>query len=318
MNCVFKVLVITALTALAGCQSLGREPLFRLTLQVVDNEGNAVEGADASFSAEARPRYAGDESGIQNGTSGRTNQAGVFTGEIEAWDGTRGGYKVAKEGYYPAWSTYGARRIEKGKWQPWNPTIRVVLKRIRNPVPMFAKRLWRTGLPKRDVLVAYDLELGDWVVPHGKGKIPDMIFVGTLREGGDRVYEWKLKLTFSNPGDGIQRFIPEPDNIVFRSPYEAPGEGYLPEWNLWRTRQGPEVREQNNYQEKGGYFFRVRTVLDSEGRVVKAMYGEIYGDFFAMVYYLNPDGTRNMEYDSKRNLLKWKDPRERNDYEVGP
>jgi len=45
-------------------------------------------------------------------------------------------------------------------------------------------------------------------------------------------------------------------------------------------------------------------VLDKDGKVVKALYGKIYGDFFDMVYYLNPDGTRNIEYDPKRNLFK--------------
>jgi hypothetical protein len=64
------------------------------------------------------------------------------------------------------------------------------------------------------------------------------------------------------------------------------------------------------------YFMRVRTVRDKDGRVVSALYGKIHGDFrwfigtrapksgLAFTYYLNPDGTRNIEYDPKRNLLK--------------
>jgi hypothetical protein len=57
-------------------------------------------------------------------------------------------------------------------------------------------------------------------------------------------------------------------------------------------------------------------VRDKEGKVVSALYGKIHGDFrwfigarapksgLAFTYYLNPDGTRNIEYDPKRNLLK--------------
>ena len=89
-----------------------------------------------------------------------------------------------------------------------------------------------------------------------------------------------------------------------RSPYEAPEEGYVAEWNLQRSRRTAENREVTNFQERGAYFIRVRTVLDPQGKVVKAWYGKIYGDFFDMWHYLNPDGTRNMEYDTKRNLLK--------------
>jgi hypothetical protein len=37
-----------------------------------------------------------------------------------------------------------------------------------------------------------------------------------------------------------------------------------------------------------------------------------------MVHYLNPDGTRNMEYDPKRNLLMAPNNWELRYYEVGP
>lgn len=228
------------------------------------------------------------------------------------------GYGAEKDGYY---KVMGARYMFTStgylRLLPWNPTIEVVLKRIKKAVPMYARRL-SGGLSLLNEPFGYDLKAGDWVSPHGKGEIADIIFVSKLTENGDRVYDWTMKLTFSNPGDGIQRFKPDPSFMRLRSPYEAPEEGYVSEWNLQRTRRGPQVMEETNYDEAGGYFFRVRTVLDKEGKVVKALYGKIYGDFFNMVHYLNPDGTRNMEYDPKRNLLKAPNNWDQRYYEVGP
>jgi len=168
---------------------------------------------------------------------------------------------------------------------------------------MFSKRL-ADRLPKRDKPVGYDLEAGDWVEPLGKGHTADFIFVGKLDQRGEQDFDWVLNVSFSNPGDGLQRF--EPDSASggseLRSPYEAPLDGYIAALKLIRSRRA-HLRDQTTFKPDGGYLFRVRTELDAQGRVVKAWYGKIYGDFFDMVYYLNPDGTRNVEFDPKRNLF---------------
>lgn len=305
------ILVGTALPVIV----LAREYSARVTLRVVDDEGRPVSGAQtaASFVRE----YARKESERVNTVRGVSDAKGLVTFEGKTVEAGIS-YGAEKEGHYKIWganyqfTSRGAFRLS-----PWNPTIEVVLKRIKKPVPMYARRL-AGGLSLHNEPFAYDLMAGDWVSPHGKGKIADMIFFSKLNENGDRVYDWAMKLTFSNPGDGIQRFKPDPDFMRLRSPYEAPEEGYVSEWNLQRTRRGPKVREETNYDETGGYFFRVRTVLDKDGRVVKALYGKIYGDFFNMVHYLNPDGTRNLEYDSKRNFLQPPTNWDRSYYEVGP
>lgn len=316
MNSILKAMSLVVFSMLSGCQVAGRDPLLRLTLLVVDDQGSPVEAAYAGFGGAGRPKSANSE-GKAVRVDGLTDRLGIFTGEIAVWDATHSGYEINKPGYYTSWASFSAHPPVSGKWQPWNPTIKVVLKRIRNPVPMYAKRV-TSSLPKLNVPVGYDLEMGDWVLPYGNGKTADIIFVGELNKKGDRIYDWRMKLTFSNPGDGIQRFKPEPEPVYFRSPYEAPEEGYFSVWDLHRSRTGPNVMEQTNYEEAGGYFLRVRSVSDKNGKVVKALYGKIYGDFFNMVHYLNPDGTRNMEYDSKRNLLKAPKSWDSRYYEVGP
>lgn len=55
---------------------------------------------------------------------------------------------------------------------------------------------------------------------------------------------------------------------------------------------------------------RIRSKLGSDGQIVSAWYGKVYGQradiarlpILRMDYYINPDGTRNVEYDPERNL----------------
>ena len=68
-------------------------------------------------------------------------------------------------------------------------------------------------------------------------------------------------------------------------------------------------------KENRNYFLRVRSVLDSQGKVVSALYGKIDGDIrfspirsktcsLMFTYYLNPTANeRNLEFDVQRNLL---------------
>lgn len=288
---------------------------MRLTLHIVDDEGQSVEQARVRIGADRRPK-SGESEGKSIFIEGLSDSKGYFSGELEAWDAFQAGYDVQKEGYYGVWLPYYSEPPIRGKWQPWNPTIKVVLKRIKNPVPMYAKKLAQSLSPLNEP-VGYDFLVGDWVVPHGRGKVSDVIFFGKSRNEGDRKFDWQLQVTFPNRGDGIQRFAPDPEPAVFRSAYEAPGEGYISEWKLRRWRNGPDEPEQTTFDHKAGYYFRVRTELNSDGKIAKALYGKIYGDFFDMVYYVNPDGTQNVEFDPKQNLFKQGSGKERNDYAVG-
>ncbi len=310
-----KLAMIAAMTFASLAFGLAGERSFRVTLRVVDDEGKPLPEANARVSFEHV--HAAKESERVGASKGITDAEGRVTLEGKTGEASVG-YDAEMPGHYQTWGLrYNFTGTKMFRWQPWNPTIEVVLKRKKNPVPMYAKRL-ALSLPKLDEQVGYDLVVGDWVIPNGQGKVSDMIFMGELHQGGDRKFDWKLRVTFSNPGAGIQRFMPDSESAGFRSAYKAPDEGYLSEWKLRRWRTGPAEPEKTTFDGKAGYYFRVRTVLDRDGKVVKALYGKIYGDFFDMVYYLNPDSTRNMEFDPKKNLLEWAKPRERDLYEVGP
>jgi hypothetical protein len=206
---------------------------------------------------------------------------------------------------------------------------------------MFAVLDFEVEMP-RIGKAAFDLEKRDWVAPDGKGEKPDLVF-SLERKGDEEQGEATLKLNFSKPGDGlipVPTFIPGGSD--FRLPREAPAAGYLPE-RTWRRRwtdaATPERLKlsdefthevQRNLKANPppvAYIFRVRTLLNENGEVVSALYGKFlcatavqqteYGGEFmwgpqyhtktakiVFTYCLNPDGTRNLEFDVKRNLFK--------------
>ena len=230
---------------------------------------------------------------------------------------------------------------ENGRWKLEGPNLVLIMRRIVKPVPMWAARELEIEMP-RIGKTAFDLEKRAWVAPDGNGVKPDLVF--TLeRKGGEEQGEATLKLTFSNQGDGVFP-VPAaaPGGSDFLLPREAPAAGYLPE-RTWRRRWvngetpesyrlsreiGQEVhRNLTANPPPRAYIFRVRTVLNEKGEVVSALYGKLLGanefhqhrnggEFIwdpddhtktakiELTYCLNPDGTRNLEFDVKKNLFK--------------
>jgi hypothetical protein len=170
---------------------------------------------------------------------------------------------------------------------------------------MYARRIERS-IPKSNEDIGFDLNIADYVPPHGGGKAADMIFRLEMAERAIHDYDYKLVVSFPNNMDGILPFElkPEFQSSEFRSAYSAPDRGLLPSWIVTRSRR-PGTAEKSNYDpERHAYLFRVRTVADSTGKIVSANYGKIYGDFMNFTYYLNPTpNDRNVEFDPKRNLF---------------
>jgi hypothetical protein len=283
-------------------------PEAKLSVRVLDEEGKPVQGAEVGMGFEG-PAPKGKKS---VGRSGLTNSEGLF--EASAPTSGHVTYGAIKDGYY---RTVGKPmdfwKHKLNRWQPWNPTMEVVLKRIVNPVPMYARSL-RLHLPVDNRSAGYDLVEGDWVAPRGQGKVSDFVITLQRRIVGDNDFDVVFVLAFSNRGDGILPIeASESSASELRLPRLAPENGYMAEWRIHHTRSPNACRkdEEGRYED---FFFRVRTV-QKDGRVERAMYGKLRGAFKLgqfvtqkpvgrFTYYLNPDGTRNMEFDPNRNLFK--------------
>jgi hypothetical protein len=277
-------------------------PEAMITVKVVDEEGNPMSGAEVGMGFET-PRYGGTGSIPRRGLS---NDAGHFSGSAR----TSGhvSYGAIKDGYYRTMGRYDFWKRALDRWQPWNPIIEVVLKKIVNPVPMYAKRV-QIELPAADKVFGFDLVEADWVAPHGKGQKADFLFKLSRRYANPRDYEATLELRFSTPSDGIQSIFGQADGSLLRLPRHAPESGYEP---LWLRTDSYANRVQRNPAQN--YYYRVRSV-EKDGQIERAMYGKIHNEirfhvidsktaFVVFTYYLNPDGTRNVEFNAKRNLSK--------------
>jgi hypothetical protein len=228
-----------------------------------------------------------------------------------------------KLGYYSSTGydfLFNGGLIETGRWQPWNNEFRVILRKIDHPVPLRVKSV-ETTVPCVDKAAGYDLMVGDWTPPYGTGSIADVFFSVSRNMINNRNYDSSLSISFSNNTDGFQS-IP-PDQIIkgceLWLPHLAPESGYVNKLT-WRMARIPGLDKMsgssfyNDAEKYGPLFYRVRSVTNSDGKVISAIYGKISQFQFdprestsALIrfsYYLNAtENDRNLEY-SGENLFK--------------
>lgn len=313
------IAVVVILAAAAAKQTL-ELPKAKVTLRALDEDGKPIEGAEAHLSFEQSvPSFGG---GSVVPVTGFTDARGEFSGEGHSFN-TKGG-RLTKKGYYSGSATpFKFEKSALGKWEPWNPTLDVVLKKIINPIPMYARKVGhgvkRVEIPGAGGSHGFDLIESDWVAPHGKGKVNDFRFALERRFVSIVDYEAKLTIGFSNPGDGLRVIdLSEPEKTPYTSrlklPRLASPDGYTPELTaeIGCTPTGAPYQDGRNTR---SYFFRIRTVLNEKDEIVSALYGKIDGDFqldpinsktsrLLFTYYLNPTtNDRNLEFDPKRNLF---------------
>ena len=242
---------------------------------------------------------------------GITDSEGKFTESSECYPYM--GFSVDKEGYYQSGDGYEYKTRSKllDRWEPWNPTIEVVLKKKRNPVPMYIKGGKSTPIPIFNQPLGYDLAKGDWVSPHGEGIISDFIFNCKFERVDFDNAETSCNLSFSNSLDSIQEYtFDSKDQSLYRWPLEAPKVNYSKLLYKWMTVHFPNEGYKSNIDNKINYIFRVRSKLNENGNIIFANYGKIKGDFLVsrkgkikFYYFFNPDGTRNLEENPKLNLF---------------
>jgi len=307
------LLAIAAVFAVAlGAQKL-ELPMARLTLRAIDEQKRPIEGATVRMSfEEAFPQWGG---GKVVPVTGKTDSDGKFAGEGHSLD-LKGG-QVEKEGFYVSWApSFKFTKIVGERWQPWNPTVEVMMKKIIRPTPMYARSQFETQLPVADEPTGFDLEIGDWVVPRGRGTHGDMIFKLTKRVVSFHDFGAELLLTFPNAQDGIQS-MPIDTTLGYselRSAQAAPIQGYASSLSLLQGNS-PQGGEYGMKNEGKNFWFRVRTIVDERGQIMSALYGKIYDgiEWFPVqstttklrfTYYLNPNpNDTGMEFDLKRNLF---------------
>jgi hypothetical protein len=281
--------------------------MAQLTVRVVDDEGNPVADADVAVL------------GFNRECEGKTDRQGRFTANLRnAISGVD--IVLEKRGYYSI-SRHIFEFTDKDtndRWQPWNPQLDLLLVKKRRPVVLQQKYVHGIDIPSRGQPVGYDVMVGDWVEPAGKGLVNDFIFHAhpTISDGS--ATSNRLILTFANPADGLIRTnIPWRNDYTLRLPPLAPLIGYSNRWELHldetKDPQSGIIHAHANWSQDDNYYFRVRTKTDATGRIESAIYGKIYRGILygparaaddlpsiTFHYYLNANGTRNLESKGER------------------
>lgn len=305
------LVLVAAVACVAAAFDHLERPLAKVSVRVV-NENQAPIGG-AAVKVDLRNRLTGADVFVTR----ETDSDGRFTAEGGATPASIGN-EITKDGYYEGWVDIPKfSKIDSltNHCLPWNQTYTTVLRPIGTPVALYAKSTWAT-LPAAGQPCGYDLQVGDWVAPSGKGKIADLLLTYSGHFVNLDDVDVAVTLRFSNPGDGIQPAgLPaEWAYSAFRWPRAAPETGYTP---THVSHFGHASRSANfdiNETDQTAYWFRVRTV-EKNGHIVSALYGKIRGGLALaphgqttcsvhLRYYLNPTPLdRNLEWDPKRDLL---------------
>jgi hypothetical protein len=299
-------LSVALTTSSVPAQTNQPDHLWNVTVHVVDETGEPVEGASAGVGFFYGPRS------TPSSIDGLTDSNGIFKASHTAFAGTLS-VSVEKTGYYRTWSQYDLGY----QYDPlkWNVVTDLVLKKIVAPISMYARNA-QVEIPALNKPVSFDLGECDWVAPYGRGKHADVVFEAHRRWTSRRDFDCTLNVTFPNSGDGLASARTQISGgssgpRLFRA---APLDGYFPAASCQSSNTPAAGLKENAKVEN--YYFRVRTVLDQQGMVKSALYGKIYGDFtldpinskttwILFTYYLNPEpNSRNIEFDPARNLFR--------------
>ena len=198
------------------------------------------------------------------------------------------------------------------RWEPWNPTIEVKMRPIKNPVPMIYRSVTIKQIPKMNTPIGFDLETSDWVAPYGKGVVSDFIFNATwFFQDTQRGSDGRYTLSFSNETDGIQTYLFSKEiSSSFKWLYEAPLSGYQPVLKKHISWPANGGERDTDYDETNNYMFRVRSQKLVDGSIV-GTYGIIQREIevgprgsLKFEYWFNPvPNERSLEWNGV-NLLK--------------
>ncbi len=231
---------------------------------------------------------------------------------------------VRKEGFYPeetgSISLYrkpDARH--ESFWVDSATNVSTILRRIINPVPTYQHPACRGDerIPLQKGLVAYDLEVGDWVSPYGKGKVPDF-----------NIYYDRTQTESSVCSTGVLFFAAECagaykrlkfNSSSFCTDYNADTNSvYLSSFPFMTVKSSKDGMESRmRILEKDEYLvLRTRVVLDPDNNIIKANYSVIEGPLVFARYFdhgkmrFNPNvNDTSLEYSPDKNLVPFKERR---------
>lgn len=291
-------ILIPLMLSLNACAEM---PVARLKMYVHDENGMPVEGATVQgYFTNLRYDYQPGP-----GRLGITNNEGVA--QISGPALVSVNVEARKEGYYKSEQKIVVNKIR-------DQSISILLREKRDPIPMYAKKVV-LKIPERGQEYGFDFLEGDLVFTGHRGKQSDLS-IKVIRELIDENKHTQVaSVIFNNSADGVIYMTLDDKWKVsdFKTNYMAPLEGYKNSFEVVSTRSEAEYTSKNK---NVPFYVRLRTTVDSEGKVVSAHYCKIwpgmdvYGALIekpviGMTYYCNHTiNDRNIEFDVNKNLFK--------------
>lgn len=251
-----------------------------------DQNGNPVPGANV--------RYSALDKFWQPGTKyeGITDVNGFFS--IAGIQGAALSVQVSKDGYDRIYNqsdgsfSFGVPHDpQRDRQTPTKdaPTIFVLRKRAEAE-PMLRISSRQFDVSRQGAPTEVNLSTGK-VGPAGQGHLKVECWA---ENQGKELYDWKCRV--SVPGGGI---VPRNAELDF----EAPEDGYAAADEITMTANNPQQRWSREAERQ--YFLKL-----ADGRYARAKLTIYTGDrtFFVLESYLNPSGSRNLEYDPTRRAQR--------------
>jgi len=269
--------------------------------KAVDENGKPIEDAKVIFGA--ADKYFGKGTNY----TGKSDSQGLFS--ISGISGAGLYVRVEKEGYYHiSGKSNGsfAYGVPSGQERPTkdNPAI-FVLKKKGLTEPMINFSFDKKDLPHDGSSIEIELKSGK-TVPIGQGDIRVSSKIEKIAWNDNRTkFDWEIKIEILNGG-----LVDRKNTLDFI----APENGYESSWKIQVSKTDDDSRSRHNLQRdvflklRNGKYARVElrvnpfsTPFEKINNVYSYSYRFVglYGDV-----YLNPSGSRNLEYDPAKRL-KW-------------
>src|SRR6185437_3427404 len=146
MKSLFPI-VLLLIANVVSAQSTSGQPKWKVTVKVMDEDGNPKTGANVGIGSYSNS--------VPIGMNGLSDDNGMFTLSANGAGVVSCG--AEKPGYYRSTGVKKEFRDQiDGKWQPWNPVLELKLRPIGNPIAMYARRI-ETKLQSEDEALGFDL-----------------------------------------------------------------------------------------------------------------------------------------------------------------
>lgn len=256
------------------------DAVAKVCLHVVDQDGISVSDAKiwGGFTCGSRMN---DYVLIE----GKTNTNGVYVAEGRCNEFLR--IDVSKDGYYHTEEkivfdqTKSTPAIVDDRWQPYGEMRKVVLKKIQDPwrVKVVSEDRCHRSIPVFGQWLPFDMELSDWLPPHGQGVHDDVLlrFVKKTTSRWDE-FSFSMEACFTNnPCAGVYRRTCEVSSDL-KTDYVADTNADYKPYYRFSIESVPGYPVKINRLEKDEYLvFRTRTRINEHGNLIGAHYGKYCG-----------------------------------------